>query len=141
MNKKEKELIDNYIQGSKVYSNGEIKDKETMVKAINELAEYYNKKFHFETALIKLNRIKDGDTTYKFDEIEATELLNYINQLEEENQQLQNDLDSANSKVSELANKLLQVETIIKYDLKYYEKDVVVRDLNTILKMIGSDPR
>ena len=40
----------------------------------------------------------------------------------EENQQLQNDLDSANSKVSELANKLLQVETIIKYDLKYYEK-------------------
>lgn len=57
----------------------------------------------------------------------------------EENQHLQNDLDSANSKVSALANKLLQIETIIKYDLKYYEKDVVVRDLNTILKMIGSE--
>ena len=49
-------------------------------------------------------------------------LLDYINQLTQENQQLQNDLDSANSKVSELANKLLQIETIIKYDLKYYEK-------------------
>ena len=71
----------------------------------------------------------------------ADELKEKIIKTFEENQQLQNDLDSANSKVSELANKLLQVETIIKYDLKYYEKDVVVRDLNTILKMIGSDPR
>lgn len=82
MNKEEKELINNYVKGSKVYSNGEIKDKEAMVKALNELAEYNNKKFHFTTALIKLNRIKDGDTSYKFDEMEATEILDYINQLE-----------------------------------------------------------
>lgn len=82
MNKEVKNLINNYAQSSKLYTNGEIKDKETMVKALNELAEYNNKKFHFTTALIKLNRIKDGDTDYKFDEMEAKEILDYINQLE-----------------------------------------------------------
>lgn len=82
MNKEVKELINNYAQSSKLYTNGEIKDKEAMVKSLNELAEYNNKKFHFSTALIKLNRIKDGDTDYKFDEMEAKEILDYINQLE-----------------------------------------------------------
>ena len=82
MNKEVKELIDNYVIGSTVYADGEIKDKEAMVKALNELAEYNNKKFHFNTALIKLNRIKDGDTTYNFDKMEAKEILDYINQLE-----------------------------------------------------------
>lgn len=64
------------------------------------------------------------------------EIIKHQNKIIED---LQNNLDNANSKTSELANKLLQIDTIIKYDLKYYEKDVVVRDLNTILKMIGSD--
>lgn len=82
MNKEVKELINNYAQSSKLYTNGEIKDKEAMVKALNELAEYNNKKFYFTTALIKLNRIKDGDTDYKFDEMEAKEIIDYINQLE-----------------------------------------------------------
>lgn len=39
MNKEVKELINNYAQGSKIYTNGEIKDKEAMVKALNELGE------------------------------------------------------------------------------------------------------